>query len=194
MGHERFRRLRLGNKEGLWSGSANGAERRLLRPGNRRERAHTDRGRGFDSEQQERPDAVLHRQQQGRLRRVPLSRLGTGSGAHGLNNMDFEFNKNKCVLVGNPPAPSSDSSCSTNNRTPARTKGDLLVMYDLSNGGTNPSIAFSRWVIAEAGVTAAAACEAGNKLPCWGKRASIAAGGGGSNRELRGVGQHRACG
>lgn len=93
----------------------------------------------------------------------------------GTTNMDFEFNKNKCVLTGTPPAPTADSLCSTNGITPARSAGDLLVMYDLSNGGVNPSISFSRWVTSG---TPSQVCEAGNKLPCWGKRTPIANTGG----------------
>ena len=57
----------------------------------------------------------------------------------GTTNMDFEFNKNKC-------APGTAGSvCSANGVTPVRSIGDLLITYDLSNGGTNPSLSLRTW-------------------------------------------------
>ena len=53
----------------------------------------------------------------------------------GTTNMDFEFNKNRCPGTG----------CSANGVTPIRTTGDILVIYDLSNGGTNPTLSIRRW-------------------------------------------------
>ena len=32
------------------------------------------------------------------------------------------------------------TGCSANGVTPIRTAGDMLVIYDLSNGGTNPTL------------------------------------------------------
>jgi len=83
--------------------------------------------------------------------------------------MDFELNQNKCQHVdndnnpatpsynddGNPNAvdtPTADSTCAGNGITPLR-KGDgtgpladdILIQYDLSNGGVNPTISFRTW-------------------------------------------------
>jgi hypothetical protein len=49
----------------------------------------------------------------------------------GTTNMDFEFNQS--------------STPSSNGVTPVRTAGDLLIIYDLSNGGTVPTLAKSTW-------------------------------------------------
>ena len=45
-------------------------------------------------------------------------------------------------------------------------------MYDLTKGGDNPALAFSRWLTS--GPTSA--CEASNSLPCWSQRDTILAG------------------
>jgi hypothetical protein len=58
----------------------------------------------------------------------------------GTTNMDFEFNQNKC-----DPANPDDSVCAGNGITPARTAGDLLVTYDLSRGGTVPTLSLREW-------------------------------------------------
>ena len=79
----------------------------------------------------------------------------------GTTNMDFEFNQSETT--------------SSNGVTPVRTLDDLLVKYDLSQGGTNPTLGFHRWETqaGNSGATSATAraaiCEAGNKFPCWGK-------------------------
>lgn len=70
----------------------------------------------------------------------------------GTTNMDFEFNKS--------------ATLSTNRVTPVRTAGDVLIKYDLSQGGTVPTLGLHRWVTA--GV-ARDVCEASNSVPCWGK-------------------------
>ena len=49
----------------------------------------------------------------------------------GTTNMDFEFNQS------NTP--------SANGVTPVRTAGDLLIIYDLSNGGTKPTLSLREW-------------------------------------------------
>ena len=77
----------------------------------------------------------------------------------GTTNMDFEFNKSKVL--------------SSNGVTPVRTEGDVLVQYDLSQGGTNPLLFVSRWVTSGA----KSQCEAANSVPCWGKRANLTAAG-----------------
>jgi uncharacterized surface anchored protein len=49
----------------------------------------------------------------------------------GTTNMDFEFNQS--------------STASANGITPVRTAGDLLITYDLSNGGVNPTLSKRTW-------------------------------------------------
>jgi len=70
----------------------------------------------------------------------------------GTTNMDFEFNQ--------------DSTVSGNGVTPVRTAGDVLIKYDLSQGGTHPTLGYHIWMTSG---SASAVCEAANKLPCWGK-------------------------
>ena len=73
--------------------------------------------------------------------------------------MDFEFNQS--------------TTPSANGVTPVRTAGDLLIQYDLSQGGTNPVLFLSRWVT----TGATSQCEASNTLPCWGGKTSLTASG-----------------
>jgi hypothetical protein len=73
---------------------------------------------------------------------------------NGTTNMDFELNQS--------------STASTNGVTPVRTAGDILVRYDLSQGGVNPQLAFHRWITSATG--SASDCEASNALPCWDKK------------------------
>jgi hypothetical protein len=49
----------------------------------------------------------------------------------GTTNMDFEFNQS--------------STLSSNGVTPVRTAGDLLIIYDLSQGGTVPTLSKRTW-------------------------------------------------
>jgi hypothetical protein len=70
---------------------------------------------------------------------------------NGTTNMDFEFNQS--------------ATPSANGITPVRTAGDVLVKYDLSQGGTNPTLGYHKWITSGS----AADCEASNKLPCWDK-------------------------
>jgi len=70
----------------------------------------------------------------------------------GTTNMDFEFNQSS-VLSGNGV-------------TPVRTAGDVLIKYDLSQGGTKPTFGLHRWVTQG---NAAQDCQASSQLPCWGK-------------------------
>ena len=51
---------------------------------------------------------------------------------NGTTNMDFELNQS--------------STLSSNGVTPVRTAGDILIKYDLSQGGVNPTLGFHRWV------------------------------------------------
>ena len=75
----------------------------------------------------------------------------------GTTNMDFEFNQSTQV--------------SGNGVTPVRTAGDVLIKYDLAQGGTNPVLGFHRWVTSG---TPATVCEANNTVPCWGPVQSLA--------------------
>ena len=75
----------------------------------------------------------------------------------GTTNMDFEFNQGTAV--------------SGNGVTPVRTAGDILIKYDLSQGGTTVSLGYHKWVTTGSPATV---CEASNSLPCWGKLQSLA--------------------
>src|ERR671923_2138435 len=77
----------------------------------------------------------------------------------GTTNMDFEFNQS--------------STISGNGVTPVRTAGDLLVQYDLSKGGTSPTLLVSRWVTSGP----ASQCEAANSTPCWSTKENLTAAG-----------------
>jgi hypothetical protein len=62
----------------------------------------------------------------------------------GTTNMDFELNKEFCDGTA--------THCANNGTrkvplyvTPKRTSGDKLITYDLSQGGTNPSISIRTW-------------------------------------------------
>jgi hypothetical protein len=57
----------------------------------------------------------------------------------GTTNMDFELNKLRCT-----PG-TEDEDCSANDLTPKRSSGDLLVIYDLSQGGTHPTLSLRTW-------------------------------------------------
>jgi hypothetical protein len=74
---------------------------------------------------------------------------------NGTTNMDFELNQSNLL--------------SSNNVTPVRTAGDILVRYDLSQGGVNPQLSFHRWIT----TGAASQCEASNSVPCWGKKIDL---------------------
>lgn len=75
----------------------------------------------------------------------------------GTTNFDFELNQSTVL--------------SSNGVTPVRTAGDVLVKYDLANGGTNPVLGWHRWVTG--GGSANAICEANSKFPCWDKVRTI---------------------
>jgi len=75
----------------------------------------------------------------------------------GTTNMDFEFNQSSVL--------------SSNGVTPVRTAGDVLIKYDLSQGGTNPVLGLHRWVTTG---NPATVCEANNSVPCWGVGQSLA--------------------
>jgi uncharacterized repeat protein (TIGR01451 family) len=73
----------------------------------------------------------------------------------GTTNMDFELNQSSTV--------------SSNGQTRVRTAGDILVRYDLAQGGTNPQLGFHRWVTSGP----ASQCEASNAVPCWGHKQDL---------------------
>jgi hypothetical protein len=81
--------------------------------------------------------------------------------------MDFEFNRRQCT-----PG-TGDADCTSNGLTPIRTAGDLLIQYDLANGGTHPELFLSRWITTGAG----SLCEANNATPCWGARVNLTSSG-----------------
>ena len=60
----------------------------------------------------------------------------------GTTNMDFELNQRQCTSGLTPV----DPDCAGNGVTPKRTTNDILIIYDLSNGGTNATISFRKWL------------------------------------------------
>ena len=78
---------------------------------------------------------------------------------NGNTNMDFEFNQS--------------SVASANGITPIRTSGDLLVIYQLANGGTVPELFLSEWIDGSEGADASM-CDSANSLPCWKTRETLA--------------------
>jgi hypothetical protein len=62
----------------------------------------------------------------------------------GTTNMDFELNQKFCDPTATP------TNCANNSvtppETPIRTSGDKLITYDLSKGGTVPSISIRTWL------------------------------------------------
>ncbi len=77
----------------------------------------------------------------------------------GTTNMDFEFNQGEAL--------------SSNGVTPLRVEGDLLIQYDLANGGTHPELFLSEWVT----TGNKSLCEAANSTPCWGDRVNLTSSG-----------------
>jgi hypothetical protein len=59
----------------------------------------------------------------------------------GTTNMDFELNKRQCTPNQTP----ADLDCTANGLTPIRSVGDVLIIYDLSNGGTRATLSIRRW-------------------------------------------------
>ena len=60
----------------------------------------------------------------------------------GTTNMDFELNAKFCdPAVGYP----TDTDCTPNGVTPVRSIGDILITYDLSRGGTEPTLGYREW-------------------------------------------------
>jgi hypothetical protein len=63
---------------------------------------------------------------------------------NGTTNMDFELNQKFCDLTANPTN-CADNGNSFPAETPIRTSGDKLITYDLSKGGTVPTISIRTW-------------------------------------------------
>jgi hypothetical protein len=85
------------------------------------------------------------------------------SNVLGSANMDFEFNQ-------------SDTG-SGNGVTMLRTEGDMLITFDLTNGGSVPKLGLRRWLTAggpdgDVATTgdnwSKSDCFSANALPCWG--------------------------
>jgi uncharacterized repeat protein (TIGR01451 family) len=84
------------------------------------------------------------------------------SNVLGSANMDFEFNQ----------VAQTWTSSTTGPITINRTAGDLLVTYDLTNGGSVPFFGLNRWLTALAGNTASQ-CYSSSSLPCWGNHTDL---------------------
>jgi hypothetical protein len=57
------------------------------------------------------------------------------NSSQGTTNMDFELNRKFC----------DPTNCAGNGITPLRTTNDKLISYDLSQGGTVPTISIRTW-------------------------------------------------
>jgi uncharacterized repeat protein (TIGR01451 family) len=73
---------------------------------------------------------------------------------NGTTNMDIELNQSAVVPTVQQGG---------NGVTPVRTPGDILVRYNLAQGGDKPELAFHRWLTSGP----SSACEASNSVPCW---------------------------
>ena len=80
----------------------------------------------------------------------------------GTTNMDFEFNQSEVL--------------SANGVTPERTPGDVLIVYELSKGGSVPLLFSFTWL--DGTEDPQIGCEASNSYPCWGDRTDLSAAGG----------------
>lgn len=76
----------------------------------------------------------------------------------GTTNMDFEFNQ-------------GSAGVSANEVTPVRVPGDVLIQYDLANGGTVPELFMSTWI--DGTEEPPMICEATNKFPCWSAKVNL---------------------
>src|SRR5437867_2445531 len=63
----------------------------------------------------------------------------------GTTNMDFELNQKFCDPNANPTNCADNGKNVTTPETPIRTTGDKLITYDLSKGGTVPTISIRTW-------------------------------------------------
>ena len=81
----------------------------------------------------------------------------------GSANMDFEINQ--------ATTPGFNGSF-TGPITINRTAGDLLVTFDFTNGGGQPTLGLLTWLTAAAGNTTSQ-CFSSNTLPCWGNQVTL---------------------
>jgi len=63
----------------------------------------------------------------------------------GTTNMDFELNQKFCDPSATPTNCADNGKNVTTPETPVRTTGDKLITYDLSKGGTVPTISIRTW-------------------------------------------------
>jgi hypothetical protein len=83
------------------------------------------------------------------------------SNVLGSANMDFEINQAGTPGLG-----------STGAHTINRTAGDLLVTFDFTNGGGQPTLGLLRWLTAAAGNNGSQ-CFSTKTLPCWGNQETL---------------------
>jgi hypothetical protein len=76
----------------------------------------------------------------------------------GSANMDFEINQK-----------AQPDLTTTGAKTLNRTAGDMLVTFDFTNGGGQPTLGLLRWVTS--GSTSQ--CFSSNSLPCWGNQVTL---------------------
>lgn len=81
----------------------------------------------------------------------------------GTTNYSFEINQ-----VASGPVPASGTW------TVNRTSGDLLILFNWTQGGGKPTLLLSRWLT---GGNAKTVCQASSTVPCWGKTTDLTAGG-----------------
>jgi hypothetical protein len=77
----------------------------------------------------------------------------------GSTNMDFELNQGTAGVS------------EANGETLIRVPGDLLIQYDLANGGTVPELFKSVWL--DGTEEPPLPCEASNKYPCWSAKKNL---------------------
>ena len=63
----------------------------------------------------------------------------------GTTNMDFELNQKFCDPTATPTNCADNGKNVSTPETPVRTTGDKLITYDLSKGGTVPTISIRSW-------------------------------------------------
>jgi hypothetical protein len=84
------------------------------------------------------------------------------SNVLGSANMDFEINQK-----------TQPNLTTTGPKTLVRTAGDLLITFDVTNGGGNPVLGLLKWVT----TGSTSQCFSSNALPCWGNRVNLSAAG-----------------
>jgi hypothetical protein len=101
------------------------------------------------------------------------------SNTLGSANMDFEFNQKECVPSATPTNCANngpDPDGNTQNLTPIRSAGDILVTFDFASGGNVVQLGLLKWVTSGAN----SQCEANGATTaqgCWGNRVDLDASG-----------------